>query len=327
MESWRNMVYDYVIVDSKLVAYQAGFHRRKHATAMFPQVITALDYNSIKFKQIIWAGDWGKSAYRLKLHPKYKGQREATSKKLPVADQLRKDDFLNDYQNLHDILDYVGITVQKKTSETEADDMRLLVRELAGPDANILLFSLDEDWYCDIQEGSAGKGATHLLRYTKNQLIKTPEAVEHIYGLSGENLIDYNALCGQRKDNIYGIKQLGKSRFKKYFLGKPKDEWFDILDGLIAKGTHGMHLDPASTCETPLDQYHQNLLLMNPMGLGEHTAGDIKYASEQLKGDYICDKTDSACYNEFMLKCAKIFNGVLPPVSLGDFKLLRNGSA
>jgi len=317
-DTTNDVIYDYVVVDSKLLAYNC-FHRKQPAIHMLKVLSTALSVNKIRFKKVLYAADWNKSAFRLRLQPDYKGHRDKQKAKMSSDKQKAQKEFIKAYNNLYNIFDYVGSNVQHIDAQTEADDTMMLVRYLR-PDSNILLVSLDEDWYYQIHNTGTNKGNTHLLKYSQNKLIKTEQEVEELFGLPFDLLLDYSALAGQRKDNIFGVKQLGKSRFKKLLMDLPREEWWGVLEDLISTRKYGMELHPNAKEKTVFQQYHHNLIMMSPMPLEAFDRKDIEYCDNQLDKQPI-----ELPYDEFIYKCVEELD-TFPTIDLKDYTLLSKGN-
>lgn len=313
-----NIVYDYVIVDSKLVAYNS-FHRKQHATHMFKTIADALKFNKINFKKVLYASDFNKSEYRLNMQHDYKGQRKEIQSRDNDKHKKEREAFLKDYMNLSKIFNDVGYSLQDLNSTLEADDLSNIIRTLK-PKANILLFSLDEDWYYRIENTGTDKGNTHLLKYSKNELYTHEEQVEELYGLPFDILPHYSALKGQKKDSIYGLVNIAKARFKKHFLPYPVDEWEDIANKLIEEKKYNLHIHPKAKFQDVKAQYHHNLLMMNPIPIHKVKPNELVIIKKALDS-----KPTDLTYEDFIRKCISIFN-VFPTLQLEDYKLLKYGN-
>jgi len=313
-----DIVYDYVIVDTKLIAMNQ-FHRHKPAYSFLSILVNALNYNHIKFKEIVWAYDLEKSSYRQTLQPSYKAHRKIVASRQTVAEQNRKKDFDVVYQKLPKVLKYLGKSGQDYGSGIEADDVPSMVRALR-PDSNILKVSLDEDWSYDIDTPEDGSGVTHLLKYTTNEIFKTQEDVIDHYELCGNDLMDYSCIAGQAKDGVYGLKNFGKSRFIKYLLPYPKEQWFNIIEEFIEKKKWNMHVHPNAMYNTAFQNYHHNLLIMQPIPMDKHEAKNIKFLESELSRD-----TYDITYEKLIVDSVELFDDILP-ISSDDFNLLRNGN-
>jgi 5'-3' exonuclease len=287
---------------------------------MLKVLVNALKYNNIKFKKILYAADWNKSSYRLALQPDYKGHREKVKAKDSDEQKELRDSFLNDYSTLFNIFDSVGYNIQSKASEVEADDAMMLVRYL-DEESNILLISLDEDWYYQINSTGINRGNTHLLKYSKNELYTTKKQVEELYGLPVDVLPHYSAIVGQKKDNILGLVNMAKARFKKHLLDLPMEEWWTVLEELISSNKYKLHIHPQAKHNTIFQQYHHNLLMMSPMPLDKHKLSDINFTKTAMTRSPNNDN-----YEKFIRDCIEYFD-TFPTISFEDYKLLKYGNS
>jgi len=309
------MTYDYVIVDVKLLSYNASYYRHEPITNFLNIVIRALIFNKIKYKKLLFAHDINKSEYRLNMWSGYKGGRKEKQQKEDHADQSRRDEFVAKYKRLPSILKYIGLQINHipKVTNYEADDVPALVRAL-DPDANILLLSLDGDWVLNVDD------KTHMLKYDTNTLIKDESYIWDRYVMSKDDLREAWAICGQDKDSIYGIKKLGIKRWAKHFAPLPDQERFEQLQDWLDKGKYGMHVDPRAKYDTWQDNFALNMKLMSFMGIEDHTEEDVEYARDVLNGEDVMDKIT---YKEWVELCLMELQEV-PPITPEMFEALQN---
>ena len=192
-------IYDYVIVDSKLLAYNASYYRQGPVTNFLNIVMNALIFNKIKYKKILWAHDIYKSKYRLDMLPNYKGGRKKNQQKETDIDQSRREAFVAKYKRTPSILKYLGVNINENL-QMEADDCTNLIHEME-PEANILAISLDMDWLF----GAIDNDKIDILRYDKNTLINSANINEYTLGkyfLEANELQKVCNIIQQTKDSI-----------------------------------------------------------------------------------------------------------------------------
>lgn len=306
------MNYDYIIVDSKLLAFST-FHRRQSILNTLSLVTRALKFNKIKYNDstIVWALDVQKSHYRLGLWKDYKGHRVGLQQRSSRSEQERRKAFSDQYLKLPNILGDIGVL---GIESVEADDMVSIIRELR-PDAKILMISLDLDWLLNIDDN------THLLFFSTNTVYTNKEQVEAKIGINPDLYVTMSSISGQGKDNILNLKQFGIARFKKYLLDD-KDElrtnYGDIIDELLESGKHGICVNPKAKFKDWRSNYHLNLQLMNSIPLTEVNIDELKQFDDTLD-----NKHTQLDYEDFVMKCFKVFNDI-PMVDDKEFKNLRN---
>ena len=309
-----NMVYDYVIVDSKLLAYNSSYYRREPILNFLNIVMNALTYNRIRYKKIIWAHDINKSAYRLDLWEGYKGGRKDKQDKEHHEDQSRREEFVAKYKRLPSILKYIGLQVNHipKVTNYEADDVPNLIKEL-DPEARLLLISLDGDWVLNLDE------RTHILKYDTNTLIDSESYIYEKYGMSKDSLKEAWEIIGQEKDSIYGIKKLGLKRWANNFAHLPEQERYEQVQEWLDERKYGCSIDHKAKYNTWQDNWELNKKLMTFMTINEHTESDVKFASEVIKGEHV---EPEITYREWIELCLMELNEV-PPIDQRTFEALQ----
>lgn len=296
----EKLKYDYVIVDTKLVAFQT-FHRKQSILKLFDLVYRGLEFNNVDIEntRIVFAHDVDKSKYRQTLWKDYKSHRVEVQNRASEKEQIRRQEFTTKYFKTPDILQYLGTNGIIK--DMEADDMVSIIRHLR-PTSKILMFSLDLDWLLNVDD------KTHLLFFSKNLIYTSKQQVERKLGLSTDLYIHMSGLVGQAKDNIINIKQLGVGRFKKYLLdenGRLKENYGEVVDDLIETRKHGILVNPKAKFKDWRDNYHLNLMLMNSIPIDEVDIEELKDLDDRLDSE-LPDIT----YEEFMEKCYHTFNDI-----------------
>jgi len=306
------MTYDYIIVDSKLLAFST-YHRKQNILKTLPLVTRALKYNNIEYTNstIVWALDVQKSHYRLGMWKEYKGHRVTLQTRASRTEQERRETFSKEYLELPKILKLIGVN---GIESIEADDMVGVVQHLR-PNAKILMVSLDLDWLLNVDEN------THLLFFSTNTLYTTKEQVAEKIEIDPNLYIDQSAIGGQRKDNILNIQQFGKARFKKHLLDKNnklKEDYGEIIDKLLEERKYGMQVSPKAKFKDWRANYHLNLQLMNSIPISEINIDELKKFDERLDKELI-DKS----YESFMMECFEQFADT-PEISFDEYEKLRN---
>ena len=298
------MTYEYIVVDTKLLSYNASYYRHEPITNFLNIVMRALIFNNIKYKKLVFAHDINKSEYRLKLWEGYKGGRKKNQDKEHHVDQSRREEFVAKYKRLPTILKYIGLQVNHlpKVTNYEADDVPHLIRRLE-PDAKMLLISLDGDWILNVDDN------THVLKYDTNTLITDENYTWEKYGMSTASLKDAWEVLGQAKDSIYNIYKLGLTRWAKHFAPLPEQERYEKLQEWLDKNKYGCKVDSKAKFETWQDNHELNKKLMSFMEIEDHTEFDIAYASDVLNG---LELEDKITYKEWVELCLMELEEVVP---------------
>lgn len=306
------MIYDYIVIDTKLMAF-FGFHRRQPTLHVVELILNALSFNHIDYtkSRIIFAHDINKSEYRTSMWKDYKGHRQAIQLRSSVSEQERRAKFIKEYNKLPEVLQYIGTNAI--TKGVEADDIPSIVRHLY-PSSSMLLLSLDLDWLIDVDE------LTHVLYFSNNTLFKSQEQVEdkievqpHLYRLMV-------SIGTQAKDNILNIKQFGKKRFKKHLLneqGELKDDFGEIVDTLLKNRTYGMEVHQKAKYTDWKDNLHLNLQLMSPIPIDKVDINELTSFKKRLDS-----KLPDIDLEQFLRKCYDVYEDV-PVLDYEEFDKLR----
>lgn len=301
------MNYDYIIIDSKLLAFTT-FHRRQSILKMLTIITKAFKFNSIDYtkSRIVWSLDVQKSHYRLSLWKEYKGHRTMLQTRASKKEQARRDKFTKAYLEMPKVFKYLGVT---GVPSVEADDMVSIVRHLR-PTASILMLSLDLDWLLNVDN------KTHLLFFSTNTLYTNKEQVAEKIGIDPELYVDQVSIGGQRKDNILNLQQFGKARFIKELVKDNKlvDGFDKLIDKLLDERKYGMRVNPKAKFTTWKDNYHLNLQLMKPVPISDVDIDELKEFDDSLDSEL-----ERISYEDFMLKCYDIFSDI-PEISNKEFE-------
>ena len=309
------MKYDYVVVDTKLLSYNASYYRHEPITNLLNIVMRALIFNRISYKKLVFAHDINKSEYRLNLWEGYKGTRKKNQDKEHHKDQSRREEFVAKYKRLPSILQYIGFQVNHLPTVTnyEADDVPALIKELE-PEAKLLLISLDGDWVLNLDE------RTHILKYDTNTLITNEDYIWDKYGMSKDSLKDAWEVLGQAKDSIYNIYKIGLGRWAKHFAPLPQQERYELLQKWLDSKKYGCAISTDAKYDTWQDNHELNKKLMSFMTIEDHTDTDVAYATEVLEGNMAAPKIT---YKEWIELCLMELSEV-PPLSEEMFNALQN---
>ena len=155
-------------------------------------------------KYLIIAFDLQKPSFRHQEDPNYKANRKEVEQ-----------DFITDLKNLHQLLAALNLQIITAVGY-EADDVLATVAKQASLLGHrVKIVSGDRDLFQLVDETEKIS-----VIYLDNQAIKSsknfnyPEfdraAVEKKLGVKPEQIVDYKALCGDKSDNIPGVRGIGE---------------------------------------------------------------------------------------------------------------------
>lgn len=191
--------------------HNASYHWHFHAQDKNPE------YNYIKtlreiierFKiDVTFTLQDGGYAYRTRIYPDYKAQREVNRQKKSEADQKAYTDFRKEsYRFAKNVLPMLGMRTLR-VQGCEADDLAAyLVKHIDKEQHQILLLSSDKDWHQNLQKGVVQASYTDI----KNSPCPIPASVwlnekafEEKYGLTVDQWIWFKCLHGDTGDNVKG---------------------------------------------------------------------------------------------------------------------------
>jgi DNA polymerase-1 len=149
------------------------------------------------------AFDRSEPTFRHQADPNYKADRKETP-----------EDFIVDIQNLEILLSALNITVVTSPGYEADDIIATLSKQASNSGYQVKIVSGDRDLF---QLVDREKNISVL--YLDNQAIKSssssypefdPEAVEAKLGVKPTQVVDYKALCGDKSDNIPGVRGIGE---------------------------------------------------------------------------------------------------------------------
>lgn len=158
------------------------------------------------------AWDITRNTFRRKLYEDYKGTRPATP--APLKEQ---------FKTMQDILFHMGIP-QLMDVDHEADDMIGTVAQMHKGDANIFIYSKDQDVLQLVDDNVHAFLITskadelnekynidkNIFKMPPGTFTYTPFLVEAEYGIKPSQFADLKAILGDKSDNIPGVKGVGE---------------------------------------------------------------------------------------------------------------------
>lgn len=168
----------------------------------FPFILSPL-IRLLKPTDVLVVFDGARDKERLKILPDYKGGREGKRK-----DEFDRDDFEAQKKILKNVLSCLGIPYTTPKGR-EADDLIwLFCRRYRWKGSSIIL-STDKDFHQLLSHKLS------IWHPWKKERI-THKNVEKLYGYSPEECVDWLTLCGDKSDNIQGIKGIGPKTARKF---------------------------------------------------------------------------------------------------------------
>ena len=106
-------------------------------------------------------------------------------------------------------LDQHGIT-WIEISDAEADDV-IAALAAACPGRDVLIVSMDQDYYQLLRDPEPGRGAVRVLNTAMRpgSRLTGPAEVQARYGITPGQFADFRALAGDASDNIPGVRSIG----------------------------------------------------------------------------------------------------------------------
>ncbi|NER34793.1 MAG: DNA polymerase I [Oscillatoria sp. SIO1A7] len=145
------------------------------------------------------AFDLAEPTFRHKADPTYKADRVET----PA-------DFLAEMPNLQELLAALNLAVVTKSGYEADDVLATVAMEAVAAGYRVKILSGDRDLF---QLVDREQGISVLYMSTKKGAAIAefePEQVEEKLGISPSQVVDYKALCGDKSDNIPGVKGIGE---------------------------------------------------------------------------------------------------------------------
>ena len=106
---------------------------------------------------------------------------------------------------------------------TEADDVIAYITKQLLVDSKIFIMSTDKDFFQLIDDRVMVWSPTKKIEYTRQKIFDE-------FGIFSENFLTYKILCGDKSDNIDGIRGAGLKSIKKFIEPITGNDKFDIRD-------------------------------------------------------------------------------------------------
>lgn len=175
--------------------------------------------SQFKIDRVVFACEGGKSAYRLKLHPEYKAQREKARAKWTPADQARYNKFK--YEEMPECLEIarkMGIRTLS-VKGVEADDVvSYVVRHLDLEKFQLLNLTTDGDMWQLLRPGVVQAGYSKKMIAPMDSNEKIPAKLwmntkqfQDQYEITPAQYAHVKALAGDTGDNYLSPKGLGET--------------------------------------------------------------------------------------------------------------------
>jgi len=164
--------------------------------------------------KVILATDFGKSTYRLKLHPGYKQDREKRRREQTAEDKRKLEKFYKDAQNFQDNVARMFGFESIKHYGIEADDVcAFLVNHTDLENNQIMQVTTDKDWSQLLRKNVVQRSMYFKTKVNGNELpakvwLNRKRFVD-CYGIEPYQLADVKALAGDVSDSIYSVDGLG----------------------------------------------------------------------------------------------------------------------
>lgn len=309
------MIYDYVVVDTKLLAY-SQFHRRLPITEFLNILMRAIIFNKIKYKKLGFAWDVNKSRHRLEWFPGYKGGRKKNQDKDHHTDQTRRELFVKAYKKLPTLLSHIGVNFNEAIG-MEADDVVNIIHELE-PEAKILCISMDWDWlYYPMKTDKID-----VLRFAVNKIITSENVNEFSqakYGLDIEEMFELSLIAGQSKDSIPGINGIGAKRWATHMLPLETKERYELVQTWLDTNKYktGFHTEGPDTIA---DLVNLTTKLMSFLTVEDLTEEELKEFTDALDGS----KTPEKLSYKDWVSLSLLELEEVPPLDEGVYNALQN---
>lgn len=180
---------------------QAFEHDGRPTFAVYGTINTlSSTFRSHKPTHAVVIFDWGKSAYRLEIWPKYKAGR-------PTSEVVDREDSDNQMSVLQDLLPKFGVSLWRER-DVEADDViARVVQKFQHYVGETIVVTGDKD-----MRQLAGDDVTIVhpsIGYKKETRWDGNAVLEH-YGVEASRLPEIWALSGDKVDNIPGVPGIGE---------------------------------------------------------------------------------------------------------------------
>jgi DNA polymerase I len=146
------------------------------------------------------AFDTAKPTFRHEADETYKANRKETP-----------EDFIVDLRNLQDLLTAFNFQIITAPGYEADDVLGTLARRASQENYTVKILSGDRDLF-QLVDTEKRIGVLHLGGSAKNEemLEFTPDRVQEKLGIEPHQVVDYKALCGDKSDNIPGVRGIGE---------------------------------------------------------------------------------------------------------------------
>lgn len=208
-----------ILVDSKLMAYNASFQRKESIIETLNAIEDAVKYmvdSRIvpKDYEVIMGFDFGKSRFRKELHPYYKGHRTEGHKDKTEEEMKEYNDFQDHYRN-HLPLMVSALGVQVLGVEgVEYDDLASIVAySKAYSGRKIIILSEDHD----LLQLTLGLPNVSQFMPKTFKYLDTDDVIKLEKVTNKLEFLVAKTIKGDSGDSIMGLMQCGKVCFEKWF--------------------------------------------------------------------------------------------------------------
>lgn len=254
------------IVDTKLVAYYL-YQRGSPIYGILDKIAQML-FEHPK-GEVYFAFDIGKSSFRSKIHPMYKGHRAKRNSQLDSEELARLDMFNNDYIRLAELCKLLPVRVLA-VHGVEADDLVSLITCEHQPNQDTMIYLLTADM--DYVNSVVGTDNVAILDVFNNVTVDNA-FVKNKYDLHNRRQFNvHKAIFGDKSDNIKFIKGVGEIKASEIFSmvyelyeDPTNDEIARVIEQYLRKfpklKLHPYHLDMGRT--TVIDALNANLEIVD----------------------------------------------------------------
>lgn len=139
------------------------------------------------------------------------------------------EDFIVDMHNLQELLQAFNFPILTAPGYEADDVLGTLADRASQADCTVKILSGDRDLF-QLVDTEKHIGVLHLGGSTKNEQILefTPALVKEKLGIEPHQVVDYKALCGDKSDNIPGVRGIGEKTAVKLI------QEYGSLEGIYA---------------------------------------------------------------------------------------------
>lgn len=223
LSSRRNLM----IVDGTNLGFRFKKDMVKPIASSFTNTIQSLA-QSYGAKDTIVLGDKGKSIFRTKIFPEYKGNREEKYENRTEEEKAADKQF---FEYLDDAFELISNSLPTfRIRGVEADDMAAFIIQCIGHHYDhIWLISTDGDWDTLLADNISRFSFTTRKEYYLRDMF------EHHNVDTVEEFISLKAIMGDLGDNIRGVEGIGAKR--GYNIIREHGSALDIIDSMPIPGS------------------------------------------------------------------------------------------